>query len=151
MLSDVLKSQREHLKLKQAEIAEYVGVTPQTYMKWENGKNEPKASDLKKLSEILHISANEIVEGRLYTPIDPIAFMREFAKLEGLLDVVTKTDILMKYISDMEGVIRELKIEVRKRTNLPEELDGQIPLEVERDLVENKKIEDHIAKETYDL
>ncbi|TXZ23625.1 helix-turn-helix transcriptional regulator, partial [Vibrio cholerae] len=44
MLEDVLKEMREKAGLKQSEVAEYVGVTPQTYMKWENGKNEPKAS-----------------------------------------------------------------------------------------------------------
>lgn len=42
MLEDVLKEMREKAGLKQSEVAEYVGVTPQTYMKWENGKNEPK-------------------------------------------------------------------------------------------------------------
>ena len=49
MLKDVLKHTREAKGLKQAEVAEYVGVTAQTYMKWENGKNEPKAGDIKKL------------------------------------------------------------------------------------------------------
>ena len=41
MLQDVLKDTRLSLNLKQADVAEYVGITTQTYMKWENGKNEP--------------------------------------------------------------------------------------------------------------
>lgn len=48
MLQDVLKKTRLSLNLKQADVAEYVGITTQTYMKWENGKNEPKASHVRK-------------------------------------------------------------------------------------------------------
>lgn len=38
MLKDVLRKARTELGLKQNEVAEMVGVTQQTYLKWENGK-----------------------------------------------------------------------------------------------------------------
>ncbi|NRA94281.1 MAG: helix-turn-helix transcriptional regulator, partial [Psychroserpens sp.] len=69
MLQDVLKETRLSLNLKQADVAEYVGITTQTYMKWENGKNEPKASHVKKLAEILNISEVEICRGELSNKI----------------------------------------------------------------------------------
>ncbi|EGI17662.1 putative helix-turn-helix-containing protein [Escherichia coli M605] len=78
MLKDVLRLNREKLKLKQSDIADYVGVTTQTYMKWENGKNEPKASHIKKLSEILNVTANEICQGQIYdTHYEAIDFMKK--------------------------------------------------------------------------
>ncbi|MCG6295771.1 helix-turn-helix transcriptional regulator, partial [Vibrio vulnificus] len=70
MLQDVLKEMREKARLKQSEVAEYVGVTPQTYMKWENGKNEPKASNLKKLAEILNVSEVELCRGERFAQED---------------------------------------------------------------------------------
>ena len=121
MKENVLRKQRENLNLKQAEVAEYVGVTPQTYMKWENGKNEPKASDIGKLAQVLKISANEIVSGKILEKnIDPILFMKEIARLESLLDVVTKTDILIKHVENVDELIKDLKQEVRKRSGIPE-------------------------------
>ncbi|EIV0337215.1 helix-turn-helix transcriptional regulator, partial [Vibrio cholerae] len=76
MLKDVLKEMRERKQLKQSEVAEHVGVTAQTYMKWENGKNEPKASDIKKLAEILCVSESEICRGQKFdSDISEIQFM----------------------------------------------------------------------------
>ena len=81
MLQDVLKETRLSLNLKQADVAEYVGITTQTYMKWENGKNEPKASHVKKLAEILNISEMEICRGKLNNRISYERFIVQRAQL----------------------------------------------------------------------
>ena len=54
-LKDVIKEARSKRSLKQEETAELVGVTVQTYSKWENGKTEPKASQVARLSKILGV------------------------------------------------------------------------------------------------
>jgi transcriptional regulator with XRE-family HTH domain len=46
MLNNVIKEARLERNLKQEDVAAYVGVTVQTYSKWENGKTEPKASQV---------------------------------------------------------------------------------------------------------
>ncbi len=109
MLKDVLKEAREARKLKQTDVAEYVGVTAQTYMKWENGKNEPKASNIKLLSEILKVSEGEICKGEVkHFKMDPLAFVR---RVGILMNEVPHTELLIgmhEYINDTEGFINML-------------------------------------------
>lgn len=75
-LKDVIKAARLKKNLKQEEAAEMVGVTVQTYSKWENGKTEPKASQISKMSTILGISTDEICNGELSQKLDLIEFMK---------------------------------------------------------------------------
>jgi transcriptional regulator with XRE-family HTH domain len=62
-LKDVIKEARVKQNLKQDDAAEMVGVPVQTYSKWENGKTEPKASQVSKLAEIFGLSEKEICSG----------------------------------------------------------------------------------------
>lgn len=109
MLKDVLREAREARKLKQTEVAEYVGVTPQTYMKWENGKNEPKASNIKLLAEILKVSESEICRGEVkHFKMDPLEFVR---RVGILMNEVPQTEMLIgmhEFISDTDGFINML-------------------------------------------
>ncbi|EJL9432961.1 helix-turn-helix transcriptional regulator [Vibrio cholerae] len=112
MLKDVLKEMRERKQLKQSEVAEHVGVTAQTYMKWENGKNEPKASDIKKLAEILCVSESEICRGQKFdSDISEIQFMKKTASIMKELDEVTFTSILFEFITDKKGFMEKLEQE----------------------------------------
>ncbi|EPP7507177.1 helix-turn-helix transcriptional regulator [Vibrio cholerae] len=112
MLKDVLKEMRERKQLKQSEVAEHVGVTAQTYMKWENGKNEPKASDIKKLAEILCVSESEICRGKKFdSDISEIQFMKRTASIMKELDEVTFTSILFEFIADKKGFMDKLEKE----------------------------------------
>ncbi|EEX65591.1 helix-turn-helix transcriptional regulator [Vibrio cholerae] len=112
MLKDVLKEMRERKQLKQSEVAEHVGVTAQTYMKWENGKNEPKASDIKKLAEILCVSESEICRGQKFdSDISEIQFMKKTASIMKELDEVTFTSILFEFITDKKGFMEKLEKE----------------------------------------
>lgn len=60
-LSDIIKSYRIKKNFKQEDVAEMVGVTVQTYSKWENGKTEPKASQLVKLAKALYCSTDALL------------------------------------------------------------------------------------------
>lgn len=66
MLKDVLREARTKKGLKQEEVAEMVKVAKQTYLKWENGATEPKASQILNLSEVLDVTPNEICQGKRY-------------------------------------------------------------------------------------
>ncbi|MFA0672652.1 helix-turn-helix domain-containing protein [Vibrio splendidus] len=115
MLEDVLKERRENLGLKQKDVAEYVGVTPQTYMKWENGKNEPKASHLKKLAQILNVSEMELCRGALfYKEDDPLEFMKTVSQCADFLDEVTFSHALFNFIQDKKAFLEHLDEELNK-------------------------------------
>jgi len=106
MLQDVLKETRLSLNLKQADVAEYVGITTQTYMKWENGKNEPKASHVKKLAEILNISEMEICRGELNNKISLDRFIVQRSKIS--LNPSLETLIVWELLPDHNEYFKKL-------------------------------------------
>jgi len=65
MIGSTLKDARTNTNLSQYDMADRLGVTKQTYMKWENDITEPKASQIVKLAEILGITEAEICKGKL--------------------------------------------------------------------------------------
>ncbi|CCN70535.1 helix-turn-helix domain-containing protein [Vibrio nigripulchritudo] len=110
MLEDVLREARSKLGLKQNEVAELVGVTPQTYLKWENGKSEPKISQAGKLARALKVSEKELCQGEFHKQkMEPIEFIR---RVETLLQNVPHSEFLIgmqEYIHDEDGFIEMLK------------------------------------------
>ena len=48
-----LKKRREEKGLTQIDIAKYIGVSINTYAKWENGTSEPKEENMIKLIEVM--------------------------------------------------------------------------------------------------
>ncbi|WP_242014119.1 helix-turn-helix transcriptional regulator [Vibrio parahaemolyticus] len=110
MLQDVLKTARNKLGLKQNEVAAMVGVTTQTYLKWENGKSEPKISQAGKLAKALKVSEKELCQGDFHKQkMEPIEFIR---RVETLLKHTPHTEFLIgiqEYIHDEEGFLNKLK------------------------------------------
>ena len=80
-LNDVIRNARLKINLKQEDAANLVNVTVQTYSKWENGKTEPKASQIAKLSEILSISTDEICKGKENSKLELIEFMKMVSEI----------------------------------------------------------------------
>ncbi len=80
-LNDVIRNARLKKNLKQEDAAKQVSVTVQTYSKWENGKTEPKASQIAKLSEILNISTDEICKGEKNSKLELIEFMKMVSEI----------------------------------------------------------------------
>ncbi len=60
---------RKKKNLKQDELAEKLGVSPQAVSKWENDLSCPDISLLPELSRILGISIDELVQGKKEEPI----------------------------------------------------------------------------------
>ena len=60
---------RKKKDLKQDELAEMLGVSPQAVSKWENDLSCPDISLLPELSRILGISIDEIVQGKKDEPV----------------------------------------------------------------------------------
>ncbi|ENM5853242.1 helix-turn-helix transcriptional regulator [Vibrio mimicus] len=65
MIGETLKEARAKTKLSQYDMADKLKITKQTYMKWENGITEPKASQISELAKILNITEAEICRGKL--------------------------------------------------------------------------------------
>ena len=57
-----LKLKRLIAGYSQTELAEVLGVTPGSVSQWETGRTYPSVKRLKKLSEVLDIPVEEIIE-----------------------------------------------------------------------------------------
>lgn len=56
-----LKSARERRNLSQTQIADAIGVAKSTYSLYESGKREPNVQTIKKISDVLNVSADELL------------------------------------------------------------------------------------------
>lgn len=71
-LEDKLLSLRKQQGLTQLELAEALHISRQAISKWETGEAEPSLENLKSLSQIYHISLDELLgEGKLPEPKAP--------------------------------------------------------------------------------
>ena len=59
---------RKEKGLTQEELATHMGVSPQAVSKWENDQTCPDISALPKLSKLLGVTVDELLEGKSETP-----------------------------------------------------------------------------------
>ncbi|TKE88942.1 helix-turn-helix transcriptional regulator [Vibrio sp. F12] len=107
MLKDVIKSARIDCGYTQEEIAKRVKVAKQTYLKWENGETEPKATQIKLLAEHLKITPNEICSGALNKKMDLEEFIIQMALSRVPNEVVTM--YTWKTIPDHQAFFEDMK------------------------------------------
>ena len=58
---DNLKMLRKENNLTQKQVAEKLGVVESCYANWEQGRTEPNIETLRKLSKILNVSIDELI------------------------------------------------------------------------------------------
>ena len=137
-LNDVIKDARLKKNLKQEEAAKLVGVTVQTYSKWENGKTEPKASQVGKLSQILGISTNAICKGQIDEQMDPMEFMRTYSKIAKTVGHLDEMLVLYEVVEDQQAFFEKL----RSYSEFPDDvIDMDLPEGTLQDaLAKSKKV-----------
>lgn len=67
-MNESLKLLRTQKKLSQNQVAEFLGVSRQMYIKYENGENELSASLIKKLCELYDVSSDSLLGIQLSPP-----------------------------------------------------------------------------------
>ena len=61
MLTQKLKALRESRKMNQEEVAELLGITKNTYLKYEKGEQSPKLNTVEKMAELYGITLVELI------------------------------------------------------------------------------------------
>ena len=112
----ILRKARLSKGLTEKQVAEYVGVAPQTVSDWEQGElPNMRIQNLRKLAEILDLSPNDISG---YTEsIDPevILIAKQISQNENLKELFSKcmelSDFQVKWISGLLNIVfdQELK------------------------------------------
>lgn len=119
MLKDVLKERRKALRLKQSEVAEKIGVTTQTYMKWENGIYEPKISYVTKIAKVLNVSEKEICKGELNKSVE--YSLNEFLDDYSYYERIIGRWKVIKIMYDNIGDVEEFKNDLEKEVDIDDE------------------------------
>ena len=70
-LGENIKTYRQKLHLSQEKIAELVGVSRQAVTKWESGQSTPNSDNLCRLSEIFHITVEQLTAEPLPPAVTP--------------------------------------------------------------------------------
>lgn len=86
-----LKNVREQKGMSQKDVAEKIGVAKSTYSLYESGKREPNVQTIKKIADVLNVSADDLLgigddsqtiaahfDGEEYTP-DELERIKQFA------------------------------------------------------------------------
>lgn len=142
-IGQVIKDKRIEINLKQDAVADMMGVTVQTFSKWENERTEPKASQVAKLAEILELSEGEICRGqRLTSKLDPLEFMQKVASNNALLNDVTVTSILYRCIEDQEKFLAKQDEAIKKLHGFSADDISNLSPEIEREAKFKKEILD---------
>ncbi len=87
-ISSQIKKYRGALQLSQDELAERIYVTRQTVSNWENGKTYPDIHSLLLLSNLFHVSLDELIKGDVLTMKQEIN-KTEVAKFNRLANIFT--------------------------------------------------------------
>ncbi|MCR5705172.1 MAG: helix-turn-helix transcriptional regulator [Eubacterium sp.] len=91
--NDNLKTARERKGLSQKEVAEKIGVAKSTYSLYESGNREPNVQTIKKISDVLSVSADTLLGLDDEQPINTIA-----AHFDGTEFTDTELDDIANYI-----------------------------------------------------
>ena len=62
MLGQSIRKLRNELQITQADLAEKLGISLDTMSRWENGRREPRYSDIVKMAEILQTTPSQLLK-----------------------------------------------------------------------------------------
>ena len=62
MFKDKLRCLREQQELSQADVCQYLGISPSSYSRYECGTNEPSLETLKKLATLFDCTVDYLLE-----------------------------------------------------------------------------------------
>ena len=80
---------RRQRQLKQENLADLLGISPQAVSKWENDQTCPDIGLLPKLAEILGVSVDELLSGKK-EDLTPVVQMVETEQRKSIRDMVLK-------------------------------------------------------------
>ena len=115
-----IKLHRKKAGFTQFELAGKLDIAEMTVRRWENNKSEPRASDIKKLCEVLNVSESELLNGPQKNEIEIRVILEETDNWKmGVMDLTeTGKDRFSIHIGP-----EKIGIEVMGRFEKPEDLD----------------------------
>lgn len=86
-MENKIKQYRKLKNITQEEMAALLNVTRQSYINYESGETEPSFETLKKISKILNVSIDELLDNKEYIKTDKLNSI-----LNDLKNIIAKYD-----------------------------------------------------------
>lgn len=117
MFSTQLKKYRKNNGYTQKQLAEAVGVTQQAVAKWETDKASPDPEMLQKISSILNVTVDSLLDGA--TPKDKSEMPKDLNKFLQQSEIIFDGDTYNLTDEERELVIKSLEVafSAAKRAN----------------------------------
>ena len=117
MFSTQLKKYRKNNGYTQKQLAEAVGVTQQAVAKWETDKASPDPEMLQKISSILNVTVDSLLDGA--TPNDKSKMPKDLNKFLQQSEIIFDGDTYNLTDEERELVIKSLEVafSAAKRAN----------------------------------
>lgn len=117
MFSTQLKKYRKNNGYTQKQLAEAVGVTQQAVAKWETDKASPDPEMLQKISSILNVTVDSLLDGA--TPKDKSKMTKDLNKFLQQSEIIFDGDTYNLTDEERELVIKSLEVafSAAKRAN----------------------------------
>lgn len=117
MFSTQLKKYRKNNGYTQKQLAEVVGVTQQAVAKWETDKASPDPEMLQKISSILNVTVDSLLDGA--TPKDKSKMPKDLNKFLQQSEIIFDGDTYNLTDEERELVIKSLEVafSAAKRAN----------------------------------
>ena len=94
-IGEVIKRKRQKRNMTQAELAELLKVTPQAVSRWEMGVSYPDIAMVPKISEVLGVTADELLG---LTPMEPSSVSHESREVLELILNQSQADSIFDFI-----------------------------------------------------
>ena len=108
MFSTQLKKYRKNNGYTQKQLAEAVGVTQQAVAKWETDKASPDPEMLQKISSILNVTVDSLLDGT--TPKDKSKMPKDLNKFLQQSEIIFDGDTYNLTDEERELVIKSLEV-----------------------------------------
>lgn len=108
MFSTQLKKYRKNNGYTQKQLAEAVGVTQQAVAKWETDKASPDPEMLQKISSILNVTVDSLLDGA--TPKDKSKMPKDLNKFLQQSEIIFDGDTYNLTDEERELVIKSLEV-----------------------------------------
>lgn len=108
MFSSQLKKHRKNNGYTQKQLAEVVGVTQQAVAKWETKKASPNPEMLQKISSILNVTVDTLLDGT--TPTNKSKMPKDLNKFLQQSEIIFEGNTYNLTDEDRELVIKSLEV-----------------------------------------
>lgn len=122
-----LKEARKNARLSQQKVADYIGVSQNTYSYWENGKYNIDNESLKKLSELFDVSVDYLLGKEISKPakalIPVLGTVQAGIPIEAIEDIIDYEEL---HPSMLEHGEEYFALQVRGDSMQPRMRDGDV-------------------------